>query len=92
MADALTLADFRAQLIGLACHRRDRCGQYWRTTLIALYGDKTPLPDVLAQLAHNCPKRGTIDNDACGAYFPDLIERPPSRRPPRISALRSSRS
>lgn len=89
MADALTLADFRAELIGLACHRRDRRGQYRRTTLIALYGDKTPLPDVLAQVAHDCPKRGTIDNDACGAYFPDLVERQP-RRPPRNTPARRS--
>ena len=76
MAGALTLADFRAELIRVACRRCERRGQYRRTTLIALYGEKAALPDLLAQLAHGCPKCGTIGNEACGAYFPDLVERP----------------
>jgi hypothetical protein len=49
--------------------------------LNALYGERAPLPDVLARLAHDCPMRIPIKNKACGAYFPDLIERP-LRRPP----------
>jgi hypothetical protein len=51
MAGALTLADFRAKLIRLACRRCDCRGQYRWTTLIALFGEKAALPDVLAQLA-----------------------------------------
>ena len=78
MADALTLADFRAELTRVACRRCDWRGQYRRTALIARYGEEAPLPDVLAQLAHDCPMRSTIGNEACGAYFPDPIERPPA--------------
>lgn len=74
MAGAFTLADFRAELIRVACRRRARRRQYRRSSLIALYGEKAPLPDVLGMLAHDCPKRGAIGNDSCGAYFPDLAE------------------
>ena len=45
-------------------------------------GEKAAPPDVLRQLAHDCPKRGGIGNDSCGAYFLDIAERPRrSRRP-----------
>ena len=44
MAGALTLADFRAELIRVVCHRCDRRGQYRRTTLIALYSEKRRSP------------------------------------------------
>ena len=81
MAGALTLADFRAKLIRLACRRCDCRGQYRWTTLIALFGEKAALPDVLARLALDYPKRGETGNEPCGAYFPDLIEQPPSRPP-----------
>ena len=81
MAGALTLADFRVELIRVACRRCEQRGQYRRSSLVALYGEAAPLPDVLAQLAHDCPRRGAIGNTACGAYFPDLIERPPDRSP-----------
>ena len=79
MAGAITLAEFRAELIGLACRRCERRGQYRRSSLIARYGEKAALPDVLARLSDDCPMRSTIGSNACGAYFPDLIERPPSR-------------
>jgi hypothetical protein len=82
MGGALTLAEFRPELIRLACRRCDRRGQYRRTTLIALYGEKVALPDVLAQLGLDCPKRGAIGDEACGAYFPDLIERMATTRGP----------
>jgi hypothetical protein len=84
MADALTLADYPGKLVRIACRRCDRRGRYWRTTLIAIYGAEAPLPSVLAFLAHDCPKRRGIGNDACGAYYPDLAERP-SGRPPTTS-------
>jgi hypothetical protein len=35
--------------------------------------------------------RGAIGNEACGAYFPDLAERSPTRPPPRTPARRPSR-
>jgi hypothetical protein len=68
MAGALTLADFRVELIRLACRRCERRGQHRRTTLIALFGETATLPDVLAQLALDCPMRDTIGNNACSAH------------------------
>ena len=78
--EASTLADYPDAMVRIACRKCDRRGQYRRSSLIALYGEKAALPDVLGQLAHDCPKRGGIGNEACGAYFPDLVERPPRPR------------
>jgi len=82
MAGALSLADYPAKLARVACRRCDRHARHWRATLVALYGGTAPLPDVLAFLAHDCPKRRGIGNEACGAYYPDLVEHPlrPKRR------------
>jgi hypothetical protein len=82
MAGALTLADYLGAMVRVACRKCDRCGQYRRSSLVALYGDKAPHPDVLRQLAHDCPKRGAIGNEACGVYFPDLAGR--RRRSSRV--------
>ena len=76
MAGALTLASYPFDPVRIACRRCERLGQYRRTALIALHGGKARLPDVLAQLANDCPMRETIGNEACGPYFPDLVERP----------------
>ena len=81
MAGALTLADFRTELVRLTCRRCDCRGRYRRTTLIALYGNKAALPNLLTQFALDCPKRGKIGSVSCGADFSDLIERPPNRPP-----------
>ena len=74
MADALELAAYPDPMIRVACRKCDRRGQYRRSSLVALCGPTAPLPDVLAQRAHDCPRRGAIGNEACGAYFPDLVE------------------
>ena len=80
MTGAVPLADYPEKLVRIACRKCDRRGRYWRSSLIALYGETAPLPDVLCHLVRNCPKRGGIGNEACGAYFPDLVERPRPRR------------
>lgn len=92
MAGALKLANYPHDMVRVACRKCDRRGQYRRSSLIALYGPTVPLPDVLGQLAHDCPKRGGMGNDSCGAYFPDLVERPPTRSPRETPARRYSRS
>ncbi len=89
MTGALTLADYPDAMVRIACRKCDRHGQYRRSGLKALYGNKAALPGVLRQLAHDCPKRIAIGNEACGAYFPDLIERSPTRPPRRAPAGRS---
>ena len=63
--DAVVIPD---TMVRIACRKCDRHGQYRRSSLVALYGSAVPLPDLLGQLAHNCPKRGAIGNDTCRAY------------------------
>ncbi len=81
MTGPLTLAEYPEEIVSVSCRKCDRRGRYRRSSLMALYGKKAALPDVLAQLARDCPKRGGIGNDSCGAYFPDLVKglrgRPP---------------
>lgn len=78
MAGALTLAEYPDATVRVACRRCDWRGRYRQSSLAALCGEKAALPDVLRQLAHDCPRRGAVGNEAYGAYFPDLVER--SRR------------
>ena len=91
MTGALTLADYREEIVSVSCRKCVRRGQYRRSSMIALYGEKAGLPDVLLQLAQDCPKCGGIGNDSCGAYFPDLVERAHTPPPRRSPARRSSR-
>jgi transposase InsO family protein len=58
MIGALTLADHAAELVRVACHGRDRRGQYRRSSRTGVYGETASLPDLLGQLAYDCPKRG----------------------------------
>ncbi|HVH84719.1 MAG TPA: hypothetical protein VM713_10420 [Steroidobacteraceae bacterium] len=73
------LGDYPYDPVRVACRRCDWRGQYRRSSLIALYGENAALPYVLRQLVQDCPKRYRFGNEACGAYFPDLLERPQPR-------------
>ena len=64
---AQTLANFSGDVIALAC---ERCDQYRRTTLLRVFKETTPLPDVPDALA-NCPKVRSA-SEPCGAHYPDL--------------------
>lgn len=74
MAGVRTLADCPNAIVSVACRKSDRRGQYRRSNLITLCGEKAVLPGALGQLAHDCPKRHAIGNDTCGAYFPDFTQ------------------
>lgn len=74
MGAHVRLADYPDATVRVACRKCNRRGQYRRSSLTALYGDKPALPDVLGQLAHDCCKRNAIANDTCAVYFPDLVE------------------
>jgi hypothetical protein len=76
MTGARILADYPDAMVRIVCRKCDRRGQYRRSSLVALCGEKAGLPEALRHLAHDCPKRGGIRNDSCGAYFPNLAERP----------------
>lgn len=70
----------------------NRHGVYSLARLAARYGSETPLDDVLAGIAADCPyprpDPGPADrklqkyNARCHAYFPDLVGPPP--RPPDL--------
>lgn len=66
MTGARTLTDYPVAIVRIACRKCERRSQYRRSSPIALYGKKAALPDVFAQLAHDCPKRGAIGNATCG--------------------------
>ena len=69
---ALTLADYPADLIRLACRRCQRRGQYRKDRLIAEHGAGKPLPDLRADLAQCTGGITSGQWSACGAYFVDL--------------------
>jgi hypothetical protein len=67
--DALTLSNLSGPHIELACSKCERRDRLWRDKLIAQYGSDIRLPDLLAELASDCPRRGNY-YEACGAYYP----------------------
>ncbi len=69
-AGSITLAEYPADMVRLACTRCDRRGQVRKATLIARHGGKTALPD-LRQAIAQCPKANALGT-ACGVYFVDL--------------------
>ncbi len=86
MAGALTLTKYPGETVRVAFRRCDRRGQYRRSSLVALHGERAGLPDVLHQLAQGCPWRGAIGNDACGStpmilLSARLLDRPGAPRP-----------
>ena len=51
-------------------------GRYTKNRFIELVGRSTNLPDALAKIARDCPRRKTAGisfDDPCGAAFPELI-------------------
>ncbi len=69
---SLSLAEYPAAMVRLACSKCDRIGQYRKTTLMARYGGDTRLPDLLHNIGADCPKMDTLGNDPCGARYRDL--------------------
>jgi hypothetical protein len=69
---SLTLAEYPADLVRLACTRCARRGRYRKDTLIARHGGETALPD-LRQVIAQCSAAKTLGT-ACGVYFVDLAQ------------------
>jgi hypothetical protein len=52
----------------------EKCGRAGRERLIAECGPEAKVPDWLAQLSADCPKRQTASiSDRCAAHCPDLV-------------------
>jgi hypothetical protein len=77
--DAVLLEDYPGKLVRIECSHCDRTGRYGLALLVQRFGPAAGLPDVLAALSADCPRRqdGRI-NGPCGAGFPDLVLRPPA--------------
>lgn len=85
IAGSLTLSDFRAARLRIACHRCHRRGDYSTARLIERHGPDYRLPDLLANLTANCPGRDGYSIRRCEATFPELIfDRCGSTTPPRL--------
>jgi hypothetical protein len=75
---SMTLADYDAALvsINIACRKCDRRGRYRIATLIERFGGDKKLPDMIAEISGDCPRRQAMNvgiRDLCGAY---LVDRP----------------
>ena len=56
----------------IVCRNCDRAGQYHVGTLAARFGWDALLPDVLAKLSADCPRRGDYSNP-CGAVYAEPL-------------------
>jgi hypothetical protein len=57
--------------VGSTCAKCERVGSYGLAGLISAYGIDTRLPDLLAELSADCPKRAGqgLGTDRCGAVY-----------------------
>ncbi len=69
---SVTIAEYPAAMVRLACSKCDRVGQYRKATLITRYGRATRLPHLLRDICANCPKMDVLGNDPCGVRYRDL--------------------
>jgi hypothetical protein len=73
---AQTLADLvidGQKRLDLACTKCERVGSYGLAGLISAHGINARLPDLLAELSADCPKRAGqgLGTDRCGAVYRD---------------------
>ena len=74
MAEALTLADLKIDLLEVVCARCDRCGRYRVQRLVAEHGPSMPLPDLRLVLSADCPNAKAASlQDRCDVRFPALV-------------------
>jgi hypothetical protein len=69
---SLSLAEYPAPTMRLACRRCERRGRYRVERLIAEHGRDVALPDLRNALAVGCPLVGHRATP-CGVYYVDLV-------------------
>jgi hypothetical protein len=69
---SITLREYPASIVRLACDRCDRRGQFRRDRLIEQHAPDIPLPDLRHKLAVGCPLVGHPQT-LCGIHYPDLL-------------------
>jgi hypothetical protein len=66
------LQDYPHKVVRIECQYCDRTERYGLAWLVRRFGPAAALPEVLAALSDDCPRRHT---EPCGAAFPDLSAR-----------------
>jgi len=75
--DLVLLRDYPDRVVRLDCLHCDRTGRYDRAELMHRFGPAACLPEVLAALSADCPRRRAWrTRGPCGAGFPDLMLKP----------------
>jgi len=63
----------RTAILAVACSRCERAGRYNLDMLISRHGTDFGIPDLLAGLSDDCPRRKSITAyDRCGVHCPEL--------------------
>ena len=67
--------DYPFESVRISCTKCGRQGRYSRAAFVEMVGAETELPDALARISADCPKRQTpaLAYDQCMALYPDLI-------------------
>ncbi len=67
--------DYPFKSVPISCAKCDRQGRYSRAAFVEMVGPETELPDALARISADCPKRQTpaLVYDQCMALYSDLI-------------------
>ena len=75
--DVILLRDYPNRVVRIDCRHCDRSGRYGLALLVRRYGPAAGLPEVLAALSADCPRRQDWRiTGPCSAGFPDLVPRP----------------
>lgn len=70
---AVLLVDYPNDPIRFACRKCSRAGQSRKFRLIERFRADIGLPELLARISSDCPRRVAImGSDPCGVYYPDL--------------------
>ena len=67
--------EYPFESVRISCTKCGRQGQYSRAAFVELVGAEMELPDALARISADCPKRQTsaLAYDQCMAFYPDLL-------------------
>ena len=66
---AWTLSRWPLDPIEIVCDRCERRGRYRKATLLERYGGDVVMPEVLARVSADCPKRAGLGADVCGVRY-----------------------
>ena len=71
----MKLRDYPFEHVRLACEKCARSGSYSKHGLVGRYGAGIELPDMLKEIALDCPRNSDLQSvamDPCGVIYPDL--------------------